>query len=230
MGGCTNCGSKSGCDHRKGSMMDAVEAALAHLYPSRTWGAPGELATGVGAGAAGEAGALADELASELDAAVFVRPGGADEHCDYLYVLCVGRPPCAVQVRDAGVPPPAEWRGARVDEHYLRIALSTLTRMAAVQEVAVDAEDDGEGYVIRERARAGVYSAPLLRRFQRLVAILPAYDILHVDMGEIAGPPPGFDPGPWPALYAGVPAYANYLFYPQPTTMTVTTWVPAGRP
>jgi hypothetical protein len=130
-----------------------------------------------------------------------------------------------VQVRDAGVPPPAEWRRTRVDEQYLRVALSTVSRMAAVQEVALDITDADDGYVIRERARAGVYSAPLLRRFQRLVAILPAYDILHVDMGEIAGPPPGFYPGTWPTLFVGAPAIANYLFYPQPTTMATSTWI-----
>ncbi len=35
--------------------------------------------------------------------------------------------------------------------------------------------------------RAGVYDAPLLARMQKLVAILPAYELLHVDFGcEIA--------------------------------------------
>src|SRR5690349_1110708 len=117
MGGCTSCHAKTGCDHRKGSMMEAVDAALVRLYPTRTWGAPHDAG---GGGAATDAAALADELAGELDAAVFVRAGGPDEHCDFVYVLCVGRPPCAVQVRDADVPPPAEWQGARLDEHYLR--------------------------------------------------------------------------------------------------------------
>ncbi len=227
MGGCTNCGSKPGCDDRKGSMMESVEEALARLYPTRTWGARDDRAVGDDPGAAEDAAAIADELAAELDAAVIMRTGGPDEYCDFLYVLCVGRPPCAVQVRDADVPAPAEWRGARIEEHYLRVALSTITRMAAVQEVSITVADEGDGYVIRERARAGVYAAPLLRRFQRLVSIFPAYDILHVDMGEIAGPPPGFAAGPWPDLYVGAPSIANYLFYPQPTTMAVTSWVPA---
>lgn len=227
MGGCTNCGSKAGCDDRKGSMMESVETALARLYPTRTWGIRDDRALGHAAGAAADAASLGEELAGELDAAVIARAGGPEESCDFLYVLCVGRPPCGVQIRDAGVIPPAEWRGAHLQEQYLRIALSTVSRMAAVQEVAIDITDADTGYVIRERPRAGVYSAPLLRRFQRLVAILPAYDILHVDMGEIAGPPPGFSPGAWPEMFVGAPAIANYLFYPQPTTMVTSTWIPS---
>jgi hypothetical protein len=213
-------------------MLEAVDDALARLYPSRTWGVPCE--TEPGRGADVETAALADELAQELDGAVFVRRGDEGEHCDFLYVLCVGRPPCAIQVRDHGVPPPAEWDGdgrgeTVISESYLRVALSSLTRMAVVQEVAVDVRGDGGGWVMREMPRAGVYSAPLLRRFQRLVAILPAYDILHVDLGDISGPPVGYEHGEWPGLYVGTPAITNYLFYPQPATMTTTTWLPPVR-
>lgn len=207
-------------------MLEAVDDALARLYPSRTWGVP--LAAESGRGADREAAALADELAQELDGAVFLRRGDEAEHCDFLYILCVGRPPCAIQVRDHGVPPPAEWNGeASLSESYLRVALSSLARMAVVQEVSVEVRGDGSGWIIRELPRAGVYSAPLLRRFQRLVAILPAYGILHVDLGDISGPPQGFEPGDWPSLFAGTPAVTNYLFYPQPATMVTTTWVPA---
>ena len=76
--------------------------------------------------------------------------------------------------------------------------------------------------------RAGVYDAPLLHRMQKLVAVLPASDLLHVDFGEIAHAPPGFHAGAWPDLFgAGVatPAIANYLFSPQPTTMISTTLI-----
>jgi len=209
-------------------MLEAVDEALARLYPAQVWGPPHDALDG---GAAVEAAALAEELSVELDAAVFVRPGEADEHCDFLYVLALGRPPCAIQVRDHGVEPPAEWHGATaLDEVYLRVALSTLTRMAVVQEVAVHVEPDGDGWLVREQPKAGVYSAPLLRRLQRLVAVLPAYDILHVDLGDISGPPPGFDGGSWSALYVGAPAITNYLFFPQPATMVSTSWLPGpGR-
>jgi hypothetical protein len=80
---------------------------------------------------------------------------------------------------------------------------------------------------VRERPRAGVYDAPLLPRMQKLVAVLPAYELLHVDFGEIAHAPPGFEPGAWRELFGGAPSIANYLFYPQPTTMISTSFVEA---
>jgi hypothetical protein len=229
--GCTNCKGKTGCDHRKGAMMASVDDALAQLYPTRTWGEPDD---GADLDAVGtppdELAALADELASALGAATFVRPGGDDEPCDYIYVLCMGRTPCIVQVRDHGVAVPAEWHATLADdsaisELYLRVVVSQRTRMAAVQQVAIDVTRAGTGFVVRERPRAGVYDAPLLHRMQKLVAILPAYDLLHVDFGEIAHAPPGFAPGTWRDLFGGDPAIANYLFYPQPTTMVATGFI-----
>jgi hypothetical protein len=78
---------------------------------------------------------------------------------------------------------------------------------------------------VSERPRAGVYDAPLLPRMQKLVAILPAYELLHVDFGEIAHAPPGYHAGVWRELFGGEPAIANYLFYPQPTTMVATGFI-----
>jgi hypothetical protein len=243
--GCTNCKSKTGCDHRKGAMMASVDEALAQLYPSKTWGEPvdGEVAGLL----PDEVAALADELAATLGAATFVRSGDDDEPCDYIYVLCMGRTPCIVQVRDHGVAVPAEWYGATdtaqgsgsISELYLRLVISQRAPVAAVQQVAIDvmrapgAADGGagvrdQGFLVRERPRAGVYDAPLLHRMQKLVATLPAYDLLHVDFGEIAHAPPGFDAGIWRQLFAGEPSIANYLFYPQPTTMIATGFIPSG--
>ena len=37
-GGCTDCGRKGGCDHRKGAMFAAMDEAWQRLYPSRRWG------------------------------------------------------------------------------------------------------------------------------------------------------------------------------------------------
>jgi hypothetical protein len=230
--GCTNCKSKTGCDHRKGEMIASVDQALAQLYPTRTWGEPDDGhgdAPGDGplAGLApDELAALADELAGELRAATFVQPGGDDEPCDYIHVLCMGRSPCAIQVRDHGVPPPAEWASSvghgGIHELYLRLVVSQRARVAAVQQVAVEVVPAGRGYLVSERPRAGVYDAPLLPRMQKLVAILPAYELLHVDFGEIAHAPPGYHAGVWRELFGGEPAIANYLFYPQPTTMVAT--------
>ena len=227
--GCTNCKSKTGCDHRKGAMMASVDEALEQLYPTRTWGEPDDHE--VAGLAADEVAALADELATTLGAATFVRTGGDDEPCDYIYVLCMGRTPCIVQVRDHGVSPPAEWDQALADgqsslsELYLRLVVSQRARVAAVQQVAVEVMRAPSGYLVRERPRAGVYDAPLLHRMQKLVATLPAYELLHVDFGEIAHAPPGFQPGAWRELFGGDPSIANYLFYPQPTTMVATGFI-----
>jgi hypothetical protein len=233
MGGCTNCGAKSGCDHRKGDMLAAVDRTLAALYPTRTWGEPDDAWSD--ALGPDDLGALAEELAEVLGAATFVRPGGDAEPCDFIYVLCLGRTPCIVQVRDHEVAVPAEWRELdTLDELYLRLVVSQRTRMAAVQQVGIDVSRTAAGWVVRERPRAGVYDAPLLPRMQKLVATLPAYDLLHVDFGEIAHAPEGYAPGAWRDLYAPAahmsgPAIANYLFYPQPATMVATTFVAEER-
>ena len=224
MAGCTNCKGKAGCDHRKGEMLESVDRALEALYPTRTWGEPDDTRS---AGIAGEElAALADELAAELGAATFVREGGDDEPCDYIYILCLGRTPCVVQVRDHGVPAPAEWQHVDgLEELYLRVVISQRARVAAVQQVGIDLVRSDGGWLVRERPRAGVYDAPLLHRMQKLVAILPAYELLHVDFGEIAHAPPGYHAGTWRELFGGEPAIANYLFYPQPTTMVATSFV-----
>jgi hypothetical protein len=228
MGGCTNCKGKSGCDDRKGSMLEQVGDALDRLYPTRTWGERDDLALFDTATDPSEIAALADDLAGELDAATFVSQGGPDEACDYIYVMCMGRPPCAIQVRDHGVPAPAEWDAPdlRLDELYLRVCISQVARMAAVQEIAIDVTASGDGLVIREKPRAGVYSAPLLRRMQRLVAILPTYELLHLDFGEISAPPPDFHAAGWRARFGAEPSVANYLFFAQPATMVTTSWLP----
>jgi hypothetical protein len=106
------------------------------------------------------------------------------------------------------------------------VVISQRVRVAAVQQVAIDlVKDDAGGWLVRERPRAGVYDAPLLRRMQKLVAILPAYDLLSVDFGDIAHAPPGYHAGVWRELFGGEPSIANYLFYPQPTTMIATTYL-----
>lgn len=237
MAGCTNCKGKAGCDDRKGVMLESVDRALESLYPTRTWGEPDDShADGM---SREELEGLADELAQELGAATFVREGGEDEPCDYIYVLCMGRTPCVVQVRDHGVPAPAEWQDVNgpevergevtstrgINELYLRVVISQRARVAAVQQVGVDLVASDDGWLVRERPRAGVYDAPLLRRMQKLVAILPAYELLHVDFGEIAHAPPGYAAGMWRELFGGEPSIANYLFYPQPTTMVATSFV-----
>jgi hypothetical protein len=233
--GCTSCKSKAGCDDRKGVMIATVEETLDQLYPTRTWGESDDRA--IAGPPPDEIEALGDELAGVLGAATFVRTGGDDEACDYIYVLCMGRTPCIVQVRDHGVAVPAEWYGpgpgapaddaAVIRELYLRVVISQRARVAGVQQVAVDLLRAPGGFLVREQPRAGVYDAPLLHRMQKLVATLPAYGLLHVDFGDIAHAPPGFHAGAWRELFGGEPSIANYLFYSQPTTMISTGFIAA---
>ncbi|HEY6476787.1 MAG TPA: hypothetical protein VI456_09420 [Polyangia bacterium] len=228
--GCTNCGHKGGCDARKHEMFGAVDAALARLYPTRRWDERDE-AAGFGAGLdAGEGDALAAALAARLHAATLYRPGGAEETCDYVYVLCLGRTPSLVELREsaleagaAGALRDAIGEGT-VTEVYLRVALSTLAPFAAVQEVVLTAGDSGDGTVVlTEAPRAGIFEPGLLKRLQGLVAVLAERNIRHLDFGEIVEPPAGFDPGSYPSEYGGLPGIANYLFYPQPPSAIATT-------
>lgn len=204
-------------------MFAAIDATLAELYPERRWRAP---RPSDAAPRLADAAALADELADVLRTATFVRPP-VDGGAAYVYVLCLGRPPCAVQVRDAELALPDEWApGLTLEERYLRVALAAEAPLAGVQEIAVDVAVDAAGAVVRERALAGVYSPSLLARFQKVVATLPAYGRRHLDMGELMAPPPGFDGSAWSARYAGAPGVVNYLLFPEPATMTTSVWLP----
>lgn len=203
-------------------MLDGVRAALDRVYPSRTWGQPDDAARYRAGVCEHDGEALADELAVALSASTLYVPGGDEAYCDFIYVQCVGREPNLAQVVYAGVPLPDELDGG-ADELYLRVCLSSMAPLAAVQQTALTLVRDAGGAAIVERPRPGVYDPPLLPRMQRLVAILPAYGIAHVDFGEICAPPPGFDAGDYPARYGGEPLVVNYLFYPEPPTTVVTT-------
>jgi hypothetical protein len=124
-------------------MFGALDEALARLYPTRRWDERDE-AAGFGAGpTAGEGNHLAAALSERLSAATLYRPGADDETCDYIYVLCVGRAPSLIELRESALDAAtaAELRAsigpAPISEVYLRVALSTLARFAAVQEVAL---------------------------------------------------------------------------------------------
>lgn len=229
MGGCTNCAGKSGCDDRKGEMIGTVGHWLKCLYPSKTWGEiDDQLAMDSGV-CEEDAMALAEELQSELKAATIFRPGSEEDLCDYIYVLCMGREPCALQIRDGEVPIPEEL-GAEDEVHelYLRVALSSVAPLVVVQQVSVRMSQVDDQWIVREELAAGVYDAPLLRRMQRLVALLPAYGLTHVDMGEVSESPDGFAHGDYREHFGKDPHQVNYLFFRNPSTMTVTATVRAA--
>jgi hypothetical protein len=223
-GGCTDCGRKGGCDAHKGGMFAAIDSTLALLYPTRRWAdRDEEAAFGAGVGA-DEAAAIARALAARLKALALHRPGTPDETCDYVYVLCVGRAPSLLEVREGIVPGDPELFDG-VEEVYLRVTLSTLARFAAVQQVAMRAARDGGALAITEAPRTGVFDPVLLKRFQALVAVLAEHDVRHLDFGELLEPPAGFDPGDYAERYGGAPSVVSYLFYPQPAAAVTTTLV-----
>ena len=232
-GGCTNCGQKGGCDARKHGMFGAIDEALAKLYPTRRWSERDEdVAFGAGVGCeAGEA--LAATLGPRLRAAAFYRAGSPEETCDWIYVLCVGRAPSLFELREGRLAADetrafgASMADGPVEETYLRVALSTLARFAAVQEVELHAAARDGAIEIRETPRAGVFAPPLLKRMQGVVAALVERDIRHLDFGEIEAPPAGFDPGDYGEHWGGEPGIANYLFYPQSPAAIVTVTVDA---
>jgi hypothetical protein len=213
-------------------MFGALDEALARLYPTRRWDERDEAAAFGGGLDAGEGDALAEALSTRLRAAALYRPGSLEETCDYVYVLCLGRTPSLVELREGTLTPEAAGalRGAiaeaPIEELYLRVALSSLARFAAVQEVRLGArtEEAGAEIVLTETPRAGVFDPILLRRLQSLVGVLAERNIRHLDFGEIIEAPAGFDPGDYPALWGGAPSVANYLFYPQaPSSITTAT-------
>jgi hypothetical protein len=169
--------------------------------------------------------------AARLHAATLYLPGGPEETCDYVYILCLGRTPSLVELREAALDAGASeaLRAAiaegPVTEVYLRVALSTLAPFAAVQEVVLTATLDPDHGTIAlvEAPRAGIFEPGLLKRLQLLVGVLRELNIRHLDFGEITEPPAGFDPGDYAAEYGGLPGIANYLFYPQPPAAIATT-------
>jgi hypothetical protein len=224
--GCTDCGRKGGCDHRKGAMFAAIDAALARLYPTRRWderdaaaeeGVPREVA-----------GRLEPRLVEELRTSVIARPGSPDELCDYLYVLCFGRAPSLLPLAfgDAspgllsGIMGDAPGPRPHIEELHLRVALSSVAPCAGVQEVRLRARGDAGTLLVEEEIRSGVFDPVLLPRFQRVVAVLTELGIRHLDFGELTTPPAGYVGGSFAEAHGTVlgaePCTANFLFFPHP--------------
>jgi hypothetical protein len=204
-------------------MFAAIDQTLERLYPTRRWDERDEEVAFRAGVSPAEGEELAGRLAARLKALAVFRPGTPEEYCDYVYVLCLGRTPSLLEIRE-GLAQPDE-NLAVADELYLRVALSSVARCAGVQQVAMRLESgDGDGRrVITEAPRTGVFDPFLLKRFQALVAVLAEMEIRHIDFGEILEPPAGFDPGDYAERYAGAPSVANYLFYPQPCSAVTTT-------
>ena len=97
---------------------------------------------------------LARHAAELLHAPTRFVGGDETEACDYVYILCVGREPGLLELRDRDVLDIPD--GDRIRERYLRVALSSLARVAAVQEVSFELDCDADAYVMRELPRDGI--------------------------------------------------------------------------
>jgi hypothetical protein len=222
MGGCTNCSSKGGCDTRKDAMFESLWETLARLYPTKRWGELDDEAAFEGGPGSRMLVHLREALADELDAAVYLERGSDAETCDYLWILCLGREPSLFQSRQGRVPAPAE----KVIELYLRVALSTLAPVAAIQEVLLQSRPQADGVaMLTEEPRGGVFEPQLLGRMQKAVAVIGEHGLQHLDFGEIAAAPADYDGAPYREVYGEDPWVANYLFFPQSATTVTTRYV-----
>lgn len=223
MGGCTDCSSKGGCDERKGVQRGLFDDVLGRVYPDRTWGRPDDEARfGAGVGRR-ETQRLRRTIAEVLRAPTYFRAGNDDDLCDFVYVLCVGREPALVEVREGRATAEA---GGRIDERYLRVALSSVARMGAVQEVAMTLDDGASGAEVREAPRPGVFDPLLLNRMQKLVALLEAAGIAHIDFGLLDRPLEDSAPGDYVERFGVEPRLVNFLFFADPPTTHAVTIVP----
>jgi hypothetical protein len=220
-------------------MFGAIDEILARLYPHRRWGHRDEVAAFEAGIASDEGEDLARTIAARLGVATRFVAGGIDEWCDYIYVLCLGRAPSIVDIRedrlqaqaDLQLPqaeraePQGEEDGEEdaMDDRYLRLTLSALARVVGVQEVAMRLRRHDDAIVVTEQVRGGVFDPILLPRFQALVALLAETDLRHLDFGEIVEPPVDFDGEDYLRQFGSAPVVANYLFSPRPVATKVTT-------
>lgn len=226
--GCSDCGNRGGCDSRKGTQRTRIGEIVDHIYgvgPTRAWGQPDDEAR-FGAGVPRrEVQRLARSLAAAAQAPTRFRPGEPEDLCDFVWILCVGREPPLVDVRDgAARPDDSEVPGVVIEEKYLRVALSSVARIAAVQEVTLAL--DGEAGTIREASRPGVFDPILLKRMQKVVSLLEASDIAHLDFGLLDVPLEGAGEGDYVERYGVPPRLVNFLFQAAPATATRLTLLP----
>ena len=253
MGGCgtckSECGREDGCGTRKAEQAVILDRLLGELYPSRRWGQPDELRCFRGGLGDAEVARLGQQLADVLKAPVYFVPGGPDDLCSFLYVLCIGRPPALVELRaeaeaggsavggDPGAALTPE--AAAIRERYLRLSCSRITRAVCVQEVALELElttaqagdSDGtapEMAMIKELPLPGVFDPKLLKRFQKAVDLLMAQGIEHLDMGllDVPAAQRELDGQDYVERYGEQPALLNFFFYAQPVLTASLSFVP----
>jgi hypothetical protein len=219
MGGCADCKSGGGgCESHKGPQRAAIEEIMGSIYPDRTWGRPDDEARFRAGIRTREARGLGRSISTAAKAPTFFRDGGPDDLCHYIYVLCLGREPALVDVRDGLAPPEAD----HVRERYLRVHLSTVARLATIQEVAMELDQTPDGWLLRELPLPGVYDPKLLKRMRAIVDLVEASDIEHLDFGLVDKAYPDAVAGEYAERYGVEPALVNFLFYAQPARTSAT--------
>lgn len=218
---CATCTRGDSCQTHKAPQRELIARTMRTIYPDATWGRPDDEARFRAGIRMREAQGLGRALSTAARAPTFFRPGGPDDLCHFVYVLCLGRPPALIEVRD-GLAAPTE---DRVRERYLRVHFSTVARMATVQEVALELDPAEEGWRLRELPLPGVYDPKLLKRMRAIVDLVEASDIEHLDFGLVDAPAEAA-PGDYESRYGVAPALVNYLFYAQPARTATTVLLP----
>jgi hypothetical protein len=217
--GCADCKSGGGgCESHKGPQRTAIDEIMSAVYPDRTWGRPDDEARFRAGIPEREARGLGRSIATAAKAPTWFRPGGPDDLCHYLWILCLGREPSLLEVRDGLAPPEAD----RVRERYLRVHLSTVARIATIQEVAMELDPSPDGFVLRELPQPGVYDPKLLKRMRAVVDLVEASDIEHLDFGMVDKAYPDAVVDEYQERYGVAPALVNFLFYAQPARTSAT--------
>lgn len=235
--GCSTCktgcsSSDGGCSTQKNAQKLFLDGLLPRLYPSRIYGQL-DVATAFDEGIPqAECELIGQRIATVTKAPVYLVSPSDDDLCRYLYVLCVGREPPLVALRQSATL--CDLEADRIRERYLRVALSSVARVACVQEVAMELDfstEQGDPIaVVRELPRGGVFDPLLLKRLQRIVDLLTAYDIRHLDLGILEQPASGLglsDAG-FADRFGVEPRLGNYLFFAAPAVTTSEVHLPVA--
>jgi hypothetical protein len=227
----SECGREDGCGSRKADQKLLLDSLIERLYPTRRWGEPDPRACLEDGLAYPEVVTLARRLATVLRAPTYVLRGGDDDLCTFIYVLCLGREPSLLELRESVEPLWLESDSLR--ERYLRVACSTVGRLACVQEVAMELHTSDSSCppglaLIRELAMPGVFEPMLLKRLQKSVDLLLAHSIEHLDLGllDVDAAAFGLLPGDYEERFGMAPALLNYLFYAMPVTTATDSFLP----
>jgi hypothetical protein len=227
MGSCDSnggCKAAQGCSSRKQDQAELIGRAVERLYPTRRWSEIDDVArfrAGVPPAVAKQLSRVAAEV---LQARTYFREGDEDDLCDYVYVLCVGREPSLLEWREGTQAESVE--EGRIQESYLRLALSSVVRAGTIQEVQLHRRRRGDVYELREVTRDGVYDPVLLPRMRKLVDLVVQARITHLDFGmlcEDAPREPVIDFTGYEERYGVPPTTVALLFYPRPPIATTTT-------